>query len=213
MQLSIISGGTCGSNPSTHAGRPRLTTSFGIIRGTDGIIIDNGSGVQNVVRHLQKEKVERVLMLQSHLHADHTDGLPQNSYLFQNKVPVMGIWVPKCEGADFRTVWEQRFTPHIWPVRPETFGIAMPAQYTLGSDLSNVGFLPLGITTLRLNHPGGSVAYRIPHERGQLDTAARSDQLLLVRDIPRTLVCHRSLPLLLPLPFTLAQKNPHTRWG
>jgi len=204
MQLSIISGGTCGSNPSTHAGRPRLTTSFGIIRGTDGIIIDNGSGVQNVVRHLQKEKVERVLMLQSHLHADHTDGLPQNSYLFQNKVPVMGIWVPKCEGADFRTVWEQRFTPHIWPVRPETFGIAMPAQYTLGSDLSNVGFLPLGITTLRLNHPGGSVAYRIPHERGQLDTAARSDQLLLVRDIPRTLVCHRSLPLLLPLPFTLA---------
>mgnify|MGYP001559652217 CR=1 FL=1 len=168
MSFSVITGGTCGSNPSIHEGRPHLTTSFGITHGTDGIIIDNGSGVQNVVRYLQKNNVERVFMLQSHLHADHTDGLPQNSYLFQNKVKVQGIWAPVCEGADFVTVWGQRFAPHIWPVRPETFGIGMPTLYPLTANLENSQFLPLGITAIRLNHPGGAVAYRIPHKRGDI---------------------------------------------
>jgi len=167
-ELGFIAGGTCGSNVSPHQDRrSRLTTSFGIVRDTVGIIIDNGHGVQNVVAYLKKSGINSIIMLQTHLHADHTDGLPQNSFLFSKDSPVLGVFAPTCEGATFNTVLEQRFAPHIWPVRPEMFGIPMPTLNRLDSQGYD-GQLPHWLTTLPLKHPGGAMAYRISHKKGDI---------------------------------------------
>lgn len=167
--ITFIAGGTCGSAISPLANRKsRLTTSFGLVHGTVGIIIDNGFGVQNVVRHLKAAHVERVIVLQTHLHADHTDGLPQNAFFFQKEVPVE-VFAPICEGANFRMVWEQRFASHVWPVRPEQFG-ALCIVHNLKENGQHPE-LPYWIRTFRLNHPGGALAYRIAHDNGDIVVA------------------------------------------
>ncbi len=165
MRLTLISGGSCGSNPSIYEGRPRLTTSFGVIRGTDGIVIDQGSGIQHVAnRFMSDGKIERIFILQTHLHDDHVCGIPYNKLLTQDKIPMVGIWAPRCAGTSFDRVWDDRRGQHNWPVR----GADIPRHnFNLDDDEPRL-ILPLGITIQRLNHAGGSVAYRIPHERGDI---------------------------------------------
>lgn len=168
-RLSIIAGGTCGSYPSPHNDRTsRLTTSFGIVRDKLGIVVDNGSGVSNVVRFLEQSEIEALLILQTHLHGDHTSGLPQNTFLFQKKIPVLGIYAPKCCGKDIGDVWNNVFDKVNWPVRPEDFGIEHKFLTLAGGGIVPIPGYDTFLSTCVLAHPGGSLAYRIAHEKGDI---------------------------------------------
>jgi phosphoribosyl 1,2-cyclic phosphodiesterase len=65
-----------------------LTTCYGIyipankIDPSVGIIIDNGTGIHNVMKFMDKRKPERMVLLQTHLHVDHIIGVLFNKYLF-----------------------------------------------------------------------------------------------------------------------------------
>ncbi|MHB1316942.1 MAG: MBL fold metallo-hydrolase [Minisyncoccota bacterium] len=69
---------------SEHNG---LTTCYGIyIPSTHehpsvGIIVDNGTGIHNVVKFFNERKPEKMIQLQTHCHLDHLIGLRFNSFL------------------------------------------------------------------------------------------------------------------------------------
>lgn len=69
---------------SEHNG---LTTSYGIFIPTDngnpsvGIIIDNGTGIHNVVKFFNGLNPEKMILAQTHRHLDHLMGLRFNTFL------------------------------------------------------------------------------------------------------------------------------------
>ena len=163
----ICFGGTCGSYESPHNRRSRLTTSLGIAwRKKIGIVVDHGSGIVNTVQFLTEAGVRAIIVLQTHPHNDHVHGLPMNRFYFQKKIPVLGVWSPQCCGKSFLDVWETAFNKANWPCRPEDTGFARPEFFTITGDMTIPILEDLVVTTLALNHPGGSLAYRIHDEKG-----------------------------------------------
>lgn len=83
-QIEICFGGVSPLGPLN-----RLTTCYGIyipankIDPSVSIIIDNGTGIHNVLKFMDKRKPERMILLQTHLHLDHLVGLRFNKYLFE----------------------------------------------------------------------------------------------------------------------------------
>lgn len=56
---------------------PATTTNLSV-----GIIIDNGTGIHNVMKFMTKRQPQRMILLQTHLHLDHIIGVRFNKYLF-----------------------------------------------------------------------------------------------------------------------------------
>ncbi len=138
--------------------RQGLTTSIGIIRGKQGIIIDNGSGIINVVPWIKSHNIEEVLIFQTHLHVDYVCGLPQNQLLFQKDIPVTRIYSPVTANTSVKVVYSQVFNKINWPVRPEDQGIYHNLQ-----DIYQLYFVD-GIQAFPLSHPGGCVGYRTEYD-------------------------------------------------
>ena len=158
----LIIGGCSGTNAPAHA-RPyfgHLTTSFGLLDRTikQGIVIDNGTGVQVVAKEMLKAGVTKTTILQTHCHLDHTEGLQLNSLLFGKTL--QEIIAPDFEGMrPFPNIFAERFNPSAWPVCPETFGI----KHHFSLFKAPLGLKINGnvwVNTLNLSHPGGAVAYR-----------------------------------------------------
>lgn len=83
LPITIHFGGVA---PFRDGGQP--TTCYGIYvpetsdNVSIGIIIDNGTGIHNVLRFMKEKKPERTIQLQTHLHLDHLMGLRFNRLLF-----------------------------------------------------------------------------------------------------------------------------------
>ncbi len=56
---------------------PATTTNLSV-----GIIIDNGTGIHNVMKFMTERQPQRMILLQTHLHLDHIIGVRFNKYLF-----------------------------------------------------------------------------------------------------------------------------------
>jgi phosphoribosyl 1,2-cyclic phosphodiesterase len=83
-QIEICLGGVSPFNPYKNG----LTTCYGIYipetlnNVSIGIIIDNGTGIGNVMQFLEEKKPDRTFQLQTHLHHDHVMGFRFNKFLF-----------------------------------------------------------------------------------------------------------------------------------
>jgi ribonuclease BN (tRNA processing enzyme) len=129
-------------------------------RGDDnrtGIIIDNGTGVVNVVEEFQRYAIGHVLILQTHYHLDHMSGLPQNPYLFkvanwQN----VGMYGPKlyrpCNDAVTGIL-----QTHIHPANIDSRVRIRDLDEFNPKDWIGV----TNLTHIKIPHPGGCVAYRL----------------------------------------------------
>jgi hypothetical protein len=62
-------------------------------------------------------------------------------------------------------MWFTMFDKAFWPVRPEDFKIDAPPFHNIMGASHD---LPEFISTMTLNHPGSSQAYRIHHELGDI---------------------------------------------
>lgn len=82
-QIEICFGGVSPFGP-----RNGLTTCYGFhVPATKknpsvGIIIDNGTGIHNVIKFMTKRQPQHIILLQTHLHLDHIIGIRFNKYLF-----------------------------------------------------------------------------------------------------------------------------------
>ncbi len=153
------------------------TTSLALVDGDIGYLIDNGSGVGQACEFLMAKKVSKVRILQTHYHLDHMSGMPQNSMLFTKGI-VECIYGPRLGAMDFKKAMNVMFEPWMWPVSPAMFGVDHEIRSFAPGDSLMIG----GIRTLMLNHPGGSVAYRIPTQHGDV-VIATDNELALGSDI------------------------------
>lgn len=133
-----------------------LTTSFALLMGNTGILIDNGLGVAGASDFLLRSGVQKVRMFQTHYHGDHVDGLPLNACLFSRCEPV--IYAPQLGGAHMRQVFEHVFASSHWPVPPRALGYRYDlTMFNPGNPCSDE---ELAVGTMYNNHPGGAVSYR-----------------------------------------------------
>jgi phosphoribosyl 1,2-cyclic phosphodiesterase len=177
--FSLIIGGCSGSS-APFVSRPtfgHLTTSFGLLDKENriGIVIDNGTGVQIVSQRMIDAGVERTWILQTHFHHDHIEGLHLNKLLFGNTV--QAIVAPNLGGPDFGEIFAKHFNPHSWPVSPGTSDVRHNFQYFFPDEDLKIGGME--ISTMLLNHPGGSVGYRFHFGIGA-DVVIATDNELVV---------------------------------
>jgi len=177
----LLVGGCSGSSAPIH---PRsifghLTTSFGLLdrKNKRGIVIDNGTGVQVVAKEMLIAGIVETIIVQTHFHSDHLEGLQFNTLLFGRTVEA--IVVPRFKDTKrFEQIYAERFDQSAWPVSPETFGIQhsfisfQPSAHH-NMKLDNQGW----IDTLELNHPGGSIGYRFALPDGQVIVIATDNEL------------------------------------
>lgn len=187
MKLHVVIGGCAGSgNPPTYRywktqdgemeawpleSRGKfgsLTTSFAICCGDQGVIVDNGTGVQHCVDFLSSAGIQKVALFQTHFHADHVDGLPFNKLLFQ-KGGIKRIYAPALKSGYFRDILAEKFQLRNWPVCPALFGVTHEHQDFSPGDTVYWG--EWKVETLELNHPGGAVGYRFITPGGEVVVA------------------------------------------
>ena len=155
MKLSIhgCRGSIANSSPSTqkYGGH---TSCFEINCENQQIIFDAGSGFQNV--NFSKENTSYLIL--SHFHHDHIQGLPFNPQIFNPHNEI----VISSDLTDHETVKnniQTYFSPPYFPI-------------DIVSTLPNIKFVPFntvkekinefcGLNSVALNHPGGSVGYKL----------------------------------------------------
>jgi phosphoribosyl 1,2-cyclic phosphodiesterase len=126
------------------------------------VVLDAGSGIRNLGRHLMMKndfgrgKAE-IHLLMTHTHWDHIQGFPFFTPLFQrNKIVIHGVH----ENLEQRFRGQQH--PHYFPIDLDAFPatvnfdqIETEKEYPLPEDGS--------FCAKKLNHPGDTFGYRVQH--------------------------------------------------
>ncbi|PLX39099.1 MAG: MBL fold metallo-hydrolase [Hyphomicrobiales bacterium] len=135
------------------------TTCLEVRAGERTLIVDCGSGIRALGNKLEADGVREVDVLLSHTHLDHIYGLPFFRLAYDPNCSVRFFAGHLEDGRGLREVLERIMTPTLYPVAlEELLGSAFETfrgggQLTLAPDLT--------IDTMRLNHPGGCIGYRI----------------------------------------------------
>jgi phosphoribosyl 1,2-cyclic phosphodiesterase len=145
--------GVRGSIPCPNQRAGGNTSCIEIKLGDQHIIIDGGTGITQLA---QRHKVLDATILFTHFHWDHIQGVPFCGALYhpQSRVQLVGP-------AGLERVLRRQMSGPNFPVGMD----AMQAELSFGAICANAA-LQLGnvlVTTCALNHPGGSLAYRISH--------------------------------------------------
>lgn len=120
-----------------------------------GILLDAGTGVFRLAKHIQTDYVDVLL---SHAHLDHTFGLTfLLDVLFQRPVKQLRIW---GESEKINAISEHLFHDLIFPapLQAEWIAIDDKPSFEIGSTK---------VSWCRQEHPGGSVAYRLDFQSGK----------------------------------------------
>jgi len=166
--MQIFLGGVRGTTPRAA---PRFTEFGGhttclLCTGAAGelLMLDAGSGVQEVNPLLREADSRELLVLMTHLHLDHLMGLPTLGPLYESD------WQVEIVAADQRTSTlsddvARITTPPLWPIPLDQMGAHIklreipPAELKPGSRMLRWGGLEIAGTTVP--HPNGCLAWRI----------------------------------------------------
>ncbi len=148
--------------PDTSTVKFGGNTSCVEIRCGDHVLVfDAGSGIHPLGNLLIEEEVKRLDLFFTHAHYDHIGGLPFFAP-FHSAQTSIDVWSGHRDDNKITTrqMVKMFMKPPFFPVRPEIF----KAKVSYNDFIPGDGFnLPGGIAirTLSLNHPGGSVGYKI----------------------------------------------------
>jgi phosphoribosyl 1,2-cyclic phosphodiesterase len=134
------------------------TSSVELACGDTRILLDAGTGLRGLGDRLLAEGADEATVLLSHLHWDHIQGLPFFApiYLPKTRLAVMG---QRSERMSLRDVLAHQMTSPVFPVRLDELGSRLETRELKSGERFSVG--PAEITAVKLNHPGGVLAYRI----------------------------------------------------
>jgi phosphoribosyl 1,2-cyclic phosphodiesterase len=124
------------------------------------LILDAGSGIVGAGERLQDARAIPIVL--THYHWDHVQGIPFFAPLYRLGAAVT-VWAPALgrQFPDIETMFGAPFFPVPYDRLPSPPSVKMITE----------GFIAInGFDTavLRLNHPGGSFAYRIAGSSGAL---------------------------------------------
>lgn len=198
--MKVLCLGTTGYHPSPS----RHTACYYLP--DESLLLDAGTGMLSLTRHLMSEPRESIDLVLSHAHLDHVVGLTFILDTFAvTALKSVRVWGMR---AKLDAVREHLFSQHLFPILPPSITfhpLDDASRPLLLSGGASISWFPL-------EHPGGSIGYRI-QSRGKsmgyvTDTVARPSASYL-REI-------RDLDLLLhECYFTddhqvLAEKTGHT---
>jgi phosphoribosyl 1,2-cyclic phosphodiesterase len=171
------------------------------------LILDSGSGIVGLAAGLSGEPRELPILL-THYHWDHIQGLPFLDQLYQPGWQPR-IYAPRFESHDpawVETIFKSPFFPvpieHL-PNRP-VVDVIEPGPMRIG------GF---DVEALALNHPGGSLAFRIRGLTGDLVYATDHEFGNERIDAALAEFAHGAAALVLDSHFTPEELGSHRGWG
>ena len=161
--------GVRGSIPVPGASTARVggnTTCVSIERDGYIAVFDAGTGIRRLGQFLEQEPGRTLggCIFLSHYHWDHIQGLPffQPAFRSDNRFHLFG---EQKRGADLYTILREQMQTPYFPVTMVaqqglvTFNaIEAGKHYTLRNGIN--------IETMRLNHPGGAIGFRVTTEGG-----------------------------------------------
>lgn len=146
----------CSANAVKFGG---ATMCIEVRYGPHVLIFDAGSGIRNAGEELRANGVDTINLFISHWHYDHVLGLPFFSPLY-NTATHLTLWSGHGDGASADELLGGLMRPPYFPVGPSVFrGTLITRDFIPPQDLYPVPGVV--VRTLRVNHPGGSTAYRI----------------------------------------------------
>jgi phosphoribosyl 1,2-cyclic phosphodiesterase len=206
--------GARGSIPTPGPGTVRYggnTSCVEVRSGSEIIILDAGTGLRGLGNALAAEFKKRPLhltLLITHTHWDHIQGLPFFAPIYN---PRCRLRLVCSEGA--RTGLINALTGQMESTYfPVPFS-ELPSNIEI-EELKNFSFTigPLSIRTLRANHPGNCVGYRLLAPDCLItffpDTEPRSGKDMEMIDFVRD-----SDALILDSQYTAAEYKQHVGWG
>jgi len=174
------------------------------------LVLDAGSGIVGLGETLTAAPAPIPILL-SHYHWDHLQGLPFFAPLYRRDWPLT-ILAPALES--YEAGWmESIFRSPFFPVPFERLP-RPPAVRII--DAGHVGIGCFDVQSIRLNHPGGALAYRI---RGANATGAdlvyASDHELGVPDVdgPLAAFIAGAGAVIFDAHFTQEEEAAHRGWG
>lgn len=168
--------GTRGSIP-----QPAETSKYGgntscceVLTDDMQIILDTGTGFQNV----QLDTNRTSIILYSHFHHDHIQGLPFNGSVFAHQEDIF-LSSALVNRSVLRNLIQTYFSGGYFPVDIVT--ILKQLKFSNISTIQKMLAPNLSLEVFELNHPGGSMGYSLQSSRGKftylLDNEYLEEQL------------------------------------
>ncbi len=138
------------------------TTCLEIRVGERLLIVDCGTGLRRLGHRMERDGERTADVLMSHTHLDHVYGLPFLRPAYEASSSIRFFAGHLERGETLEDVLKSLMTPRLHPVAVEELRGVSFVSFVGGETLD----LGDGICarTMRLNHPGGSIGYRIEFE-------------------------------------------------
>lgn len=155
-----VRGSIASPGPDT-AGVGGNTSCVEVCCGKTRFILDAGTGARRLGESLLTQGPLDATVLLSHLHWDHIQGLPffVPAYLPSTKLQIVGSG---GGAASLRDVLAGQMTAPVFPVRLDELGAQLSLREVKSGETFHVG--EARVRAVKLNHPGGVLAYRIDHD-------------------------------------------------
>jgi phosphoribosyl 1,2-cyclic phosphodiesterase len=130
-------------------------------------VIDAGSGLYNLGQNHRTDLPKEIDLLFTHLHLDHTTGLPFFKPAVLDPERVVNTWCGNLGGESAGPTLDRLFSPPLFPIRLDEFFCTFKHH---GFEAGQPLVFPDGtrVDTILLNHPQGSVGYRFDHNGRRL---------------------------------------------
>jgi phosphoribosyl 1,2-cyclic phosphodiesterase len=141
------------------------------------VVLDAGTGIRLLGRELVRRHGEGPLnvdLLLSHTHWDHIQGLPFFAPFF-GRGNCVRIWGARQGDVDLEVILRQQMHPVVFPVPLDELAAELTVGHVGAEAFEIDGF---AVRTLRLRHPGNTLAYRLTPAGGGASMAYVTDNEL-----------------------------------
>jgi phosphoribosyl 1,2-cyclic phosphodiesterase len=166
MTVEVTFWGTRGSFPCASLNHMKYggnTSCVSVDTGNTTIVLDAGTGLFMLGKHLVKRGVQSATLLLSHSHTDHIIGFPFFAPAWVGSFALTIMAGHLSDNGGVRDIFEVSMRDPVFPVKLTDMGGATRfhdfhagESFSIGTDVT--------VRTASLNHPNGATAYRIEAE-------------------------------------------------